>query len=114
MVFSSKNFASFVNRSLYQDLTLPDFAIQFQTVLSESSFWFPNTDGRNQNALFHFLQSAFGSNVPIPALFLNIRLYIRYALNTYMSTYDLEGLSLEKVSKKLGYDPEDIRIMDAI
>lgn len=44
MVFSSKNFASFVNRSLYQDLTLPHFAIQFQTVLSESSFWFPNTD----------------------------------------------------------------------
>lgn len=37
-----------------------------------------------------------------------------YALDTYMGTYDLEGLSLEKVAKKLGYDPEDIRIMDTI
>ena len=37
-------------------------------------------DGRNLNALLHFLQSVFGSNVPIPALFLNTRLYIRQDL----------------------------------
>lgn len=37
-----------------------------------------------------------------------------YALDTYMGTYNLEGLSLEKVAKKLGYAPEDIRIIDTI
>ena len=37
-----------------------------------------------------------------------------YALDTYMGTYNLEGLSLEKVAEKLGYAPEDIRIMDTI
>lgn len=37
-----------------------------------------------------------------------------YALDSYMGTYNLEGLSLEKVAEKLGYDPEDIRIMNTI